>query len=207
MTHRTTQVEAFTNHEQRVVLRQMSSSWPTLDSSKSLHLLEELEQYTSPGFFLHDCSFDQLVDLVKRTYHAFGSTYSAHMALSKNEDDVVEYFRDFLDPSIHTGLHQLNERVWDNSPAAPKRGNKLKEGEGDDNDEEDSNGALGITHLAEIDVQFGEDRPKLTSQEQRCGDTLRHNNILLWRDLLHYWEMKCSAKEGDVGCLFEMNKV
>ena len=66
---------------------------------------------------------------------------------------------------------------------------------------------MGITHLANIDMQFGEECPMLTLQEQTCGGVLRHNHVLLWCNLLHYWEMKQCAKEGDVGHLFEMNKV
>ncbi len=76
----------------------------------------------------------------------------------------------------------------------------------DDKGDDDDNG-MGIAHLADIDIQFGEECPMLTLQEQTCGDVLRHNHVLLWCDLLHYWEMKQCAKEGDVGHLFEMNKV
>ena len=76
--------------------------------------------------------------------------------------------------------------------------------DGDDDREDNS---MGITHLADIDIEFGEDCPRLALEEQTCEDVLMHNNALLWRDLLHYRELKHSAKEGDIGRLFEMNKV
>ena len=87
-----------------MMLCQIPSSWQISDLPKSLHLIEELQWYTTSGFFLSECSFDQLVELAKRTYHAFGSTYSAHMALLKDEKAVVEYFDQFFDPSINAAF-------------------------------------------------------------------------------------------------------
>ena len=176
-----------------------------------MHLLKELKRYTTPGHFLHDCSFDELVDLAKSTYHAFGTTRSAHMALLKDEKCTMEFFSQFLDPDVDMSFHQSDlMQVGDNTPVAPELGDE-QEGtngvggeEGNSGEEDDT---MGIPHLAEIDIEFGEDCPKLASQEQTYGNALMHNNALLWRDLLHYWETKRSAKEGDVGRLFKMNKV
>ena len=75
---------------------------------KLLHLLKELEQYTMPGFFLHDCTFDELVDLAKKTYLVFGSMQSAHMALLRNEKDAKEYFGHYLDPQVNAYFQQFD---------------------------------------------------------------------------------------------------
>src|SRR5258708_33353856 len=91
-------IQTITNNPLRIMLHQIPSSWQISDLPKSLHLIEELQQYTTPGFFLSECSFNQLMELVERTYHAFGSTYSAHMALLKDEKAMAEYFSQFFDP-------------------------------------------------------------------------------------------------------------
>ncbi len=83
------------------MLCQIPLSQQISDLPKSLHLIEELQWYTTSGFFLSECSFDQLVELVKRTYHAFGSMYSTYMVLLKDEKAAVEYFDQFFDPSIN----------------------------------------------------------------------------------------------------------
>ena len=107
------------------------------------------------------------------------------MAQGSNNGSTVPGTRDTSDR-----LRNPEERVGD-------------DGKGDDDNKDE----IGIAHLADIDIQFGEECPMLASQEQACGDALKHNCVLLWHDLLHYWEMKQCAKEGDMGCLFEMNKV
>ena len=186
----------------------MPSLQPIADLPKSLHLIEELEQYSTPGHFLHYCTFDQLVDLAKRTYLTFGC--STHVALSTDEKYAREFFNWFLDSSIDVSFHQSNvAQASDDNPTAPGPGDELGDTDGMGREEGDSNeedNSMGIPHLAEIDIEFGEDQPMLASQEQACGDMLMHNNALLWCDLLHYWEMKHSVKEGDVGQLFKMNK-
>ena len=191
------------------MLRQMSSSWPISNLPKSLHLLEELERYTTPGFFLHDCNFNELVDLAKRTYLAFGSTRSAHMALSEDERDAARYFSHYLDPHIDAYFRQFDVlQARDNGFGMSGEPRDADEREEDDNDNDcsDDNG-IGITHLANLDLLFGEDCPRLAPQEQTCGDMLKYNSTILWPNLLHYWEMKQSVKEGDVGRLCEINKV
>ncbi len=186
----------------------MSSSWPVSNLPKSLHLLEELERYMMPGFLLHDCSFDELVSLAKRTYLVFGSTCSAHMALSRDENNTVEYFGCYLDPQVDTYFQQFDVlQVHDEGSAVPVTSGEPRDAGEREDDEGGDDNEIGINHLASIDLLFGEDHPRLALQEPAHGDVLKYNTIMLWHNLLHYWEMKQSAKEGDVGCLFEMNKV
>ena len=162
-----------------------------------------------PGNFLHYCSFDQLIDLAKRTYLTFGC--SAHVALSTDKKYTAEFFNQFLDSSVDASFCRSNvAQTCDDDPMAPGPGDELGDTDGmgrEEGDSDDEHNSMGIPHLAEIHIEFGEDQPMLASQEQTCSDMLMHNNALLWCDLLHYWEMKCSAKEGDVRCLFKMNKV
>ena len=194
---------------QRIMLHQMSSSWPISNLLKSLHLLEELERYTTPGFFLHDCNFNELVDLAKRTYLAFGSTHSTHMALSEDKRDAVRYFSHYLNLQIDTYFWWFDVlQAHNDGPGTSGEPRDADEREEDDNDNGCSNdNGIGITHLANLDLLFGEDRPTLAPQEQTCGDMLKYNSTILWRNLLHYWEMKQSVKEGNIGHLFEINKV
>ena len=141
------------------MLCQIPLSWQISDLLKSLHFIEELQQYTTPGFFLSDCSFNHLVELVKRTYHAFGSTYSAHMAMSKNKKAAADFFNQFLDPSINTSFHRFDvARDHDIGDRPRDPGERVgNDDEGDDGDDD----GIGIAHLADIDIQFGEECPTL----------------------------------------------
>src|SRR5258708_26372254 len=186
--------EPITKNAKRIMLHQIPSSQPMAYSSKSLHLIEELGQYTTPGYFLHHCGFDQLVDLAKRTYCAFGSTNSAHMALSRDEKYSMEYFNQFLDPSVDASFCQSNVvQVCDDTLAAPRPDDEPGGPDGMDGDNDREDNSMGIAHLADIDIEFGEDHPRLALEEQTCRDVLMHNNAP-WHNLLHYWELKHSAK-------------
>ncbi len=124
------------------------------------------------GFFLSECSFNQLVELVKRTYHAFGSMHSTHMALSKDKKVAAEYFNQFFDPSINASFCGFDvAHGSNNSSATPgtrdpsDTGDRERVGnddKGDDNDDDDGDG-IGIAHLANIDIQFGEECPMCQS--------------------------------------------
>ncbi len=148
------------------------------------------------------------MDLATRTYHAFRSTHSAFMALSEDEKVAVEYFDQFLSPHVDAYFHQCDMGQDCDKPRTGDNPRNTDEGEKcdiDDNSRDDN--VISIAHFANIDIQFGNDCPRLAAQEHTSGDVLKHNSILLWHNLLHYWEMKQSMKEGDIGCLFEMNKV
>ena len=153
-------IQTIANNPLRIMLHQIPLSWQISDLPKSLHLIEELQQYTTPGFFLSECSFDQLVELVERTYHAFRSTYSAHMALLKDEKAAAEYFSQFFDPSIDASFHGFDVAQGSNNgstvPGTRDTGDGLRnpeervsdDGKGDDNNEDE----IGIAHLADIDI-------------------------------------------------------
>src|SRR5260370_13243552 len=48
-----------TKNPLRIMLCQIPLSWQISDLLKSLHLIKELQQYTTPRFYLLECSFDQ----------------------------------------------------------------------------------------------------------------------------------------------------
>src|SRR5258708_17692654 len=127
------------------------------------------------------------MDLATKTYHAFRSTCSAFMALLEDEKATAEYFNQFLDPHVDTYFRQCDMVQDCNEPRTggnPRNTDEGEEGDVDDNSRDDD--VIGISHLANIDIQFVNDCPRLAAQECTGGNMLKHNSVLLWRDLLHY---------------------
>ena len=80
------------------MLCQRALTFPVRHNRKPMHLMEELERYTMQGHYLHSCTFDDLHQLHRDTYHAFGSMWSSYMALSHNVSKAKSYFARFIDP-------------------------------------------------------------------------------------------------------------
>ena len=64
-----------------------------------------------------------------------------------------------------------------------------------------------IGSSSKINIEFDDEHPVFETPGNTSGDVLMHNNAFLWWDLLQYWEMWCSIKDGDVGQTFEVIKV
>src|SRR5260370_7540321 len=113
------------------------------------------------GFFLFNCNFNELIDLATRTYRAFGSTQSSHMALSEDEKAAGEHFGQFLDPHINDYFCRCEQDCNDASvgPGTSDESRNIDEREEYENDDRGDDNTIGITHLADINIQFGEDCP------------------------------------------------
>jgi hypothetical protein len=192
----------------RNMLRQKSLKCPVRQDRKSMHLTEELEAYTKKGNYLHSCSFEDLCQLVRETYHAFGSTRSGYMALSRNVSDARSYFAHLVDPQLDS-LFPMSEEP---SIASELVGDSSEQGDsnGDDVDDSDDEANGANEHIGtstNIDLAFDDECLTFEMPNNASGDILMHNNAILWRDLLQYWEFKNSVKEGDIGRTFEVIKV
>src|SRR5258708_5099193 len=117
------------------------------------------------------------------------------------------YFVTFIDPS-HDSLFPSIDKT---STSGAKKGcnnpsNDSTLHDDDDNDNgmrnEDEN-----VETSEVILDFNDEHPAFEAMENVSSDILMHNNALLWQDLLNYWELKCSVKEGDIGRTFEVIKV
>ena len=185
------------------MLHQEPSSVPVAKLLKTLHLVEELNEYAKEGYFLHTCSFEQLCDLAQKTSAAFRSTSSAYMALSPNAEHGRAHFQKYIDPLLDAHFPAPRSSPF---PATQKKARSASEGSNSDDDSSDDiDEEIAIADVMEIG--FEDETVQTEMSKDASGNILFHNNILLWRDLLQYWEFKHSVKEGDMGHMFEVIKV
>ena len=79
------------------------------------------------------------------------------MALSEDEKAAGEHFGQFLDP--HIDDYCQCEQDWNDALVVPRTGDKsrnIDEREEYENDDRGDDNTIGITHLADINIQFGE---------------------------------------------------
>lgn len=175
-------------------MRQEPSSQPYIKVSPPLHLLEELNYYTRPGFFFHSCTPDALVALARRLYRAFGSQEGANMAMHSSREKATDFFAQFIDPAV--------DRMF----GTPTEGSPGSNVDGDDGI------GLGVSVMLDDpdgDTSVSPNPPARLSHEDSVipGDEAMYNNILLLRDGLDYLEFRESIRDGDPGRTFEIVKV
>ena len=113
------------------------------------------------------------------------------------------HFWKYIDPLLDTCFPNPCSSP---SPAAQKR---VKTSQVDDSDDDtsDQGDDEGIVIADVMEIGFEDETMEMEAAKNVPGNILLHNNILLWRDLLQYWEFKCSVKEGDTGHTFKVIKV
>jgi hypothetical protein len=74
------------------------------ETARPLHLVEELQYYDTPGQYLHGCTAEDIVQLVRGIYTGFCSSEAAYYALEAPSDQAREFFRRVIDPSA---LHSI----------------------------------------------------------------------------------------------------
>ncbi len=185
----------------RALLCQKDSSIPLSKLCCTPNLTEELEHYTTPGYFLHSCSFHELHSLAHSIYWSFTTTESVYMALSPLTSIASKHFHKF----IHLGKGSI-------FPIPDK-----PDAKGCTTNDEDENGISFLTHDNDNDVEGSDDTDALdhfndtpspeVPEDSVAGDMLLFNNIMLFCDMLMYWEFCISMKDGDVRRTFEVIKV
>ncbi|KAF8341666.1 uncharacterized protein EI90DRAFT_3012173 [Cantharellus anzutake] len=118
------------------------------------------------------------------------------MALYYNTAEATKYFHQSLDPCTHESRKYNSETDSDS--------------ENENDNTEDGvtfqNCDGGQQYNSTVDL-FDDSGPPETPDGGSIGDILLFNNILLYCDMLLYWEFRTSIKDGDVGCTFEIIKL
>lgn len=172
------------------MLRSHSSSQKVAHSSSDLQLLEELDEYTMPGQFLHTCSSEELESLARNLYRAFASQEAVTMSMHRSPDVASTFF------STHAPSSPYNFAV----PPDLGPGGNLDGDDGVAFEPAHAPSSPNATTLPSTP-------PDARNTNVHTGDELLYNNVTLLRDGLEYLEFQESIHEGDPGRTFEVIKV
>ncbi|KAF8327625.1 uncharacterized protein EI90DRAFT_3018113 [Cantharellus anzutake] len=129
------------------------------------------------------------------------------MALHHNTHDSMQYFRHYINPLLDSlyPVPQEPNTVVNVSPDDPDDSNNVND-EGNDGVSVPV-GQSGLSGENSDNLDHFEDTAPLCSPDLDTGsDILLFNNILLYHDMLFYWEFRLSIKDSDIGRTFEVIK-